>query len=102
MRDVIDPELGFNIVDLGMMRDVEERGDDVVVSMVLTSMSCPFTGLFVEQVKEAAGSVEGVGEVEVRFDPRRPWSPKDITGEVRDELMMMGLLPFTFEDAPAA
>jgi metal-sulfur cluster biosynthetic enzyme len=100
LRDVIDPELGINIVDLGLLRGIENRSGEVTVSMVLTTMSCPFWGLFVDQVQTALADVKGVDTVNVKLDPRRPWAPDDLSESARDELVTMGLLPL-FDDLPA-
>ena len=93
---VIDPELAINVVDLGMVQDVEVHGDSVGVSLALTSMSCPFWELFVEQVKAAVGDVEGVNEVEVHFDRGRPWSPELMSDSAREQLETVGLMPPRF------
>jgi metal-sulfur cluster biosynthetic enzyme len=93
---VIDPELGINIVDLGMVQEVEADGSRVAVSLSLTSMSCPFWELFVEQVRRAVGDVPGVGDVAVRFDRRRPWSPDLMSESARAELEAVGLMPPRF------
>jgi metal-sulfur cluster biosynthetic enzyme len=96
LENVIDPELAINVVDLGMVQDVQVDGDCVVVSLSLTSMSCPFWGLFVEQVKAAVGDVAGVAEVDVRFDRTRPWSPELMSEPARTHLEAVGLMPPRF------
>jgi metal-sulfur cluster biosynthetic enzyme len=93
LHEVIDPELGINVVDLGMIREIHRDDGRTVVYMVLTTMTCPFWGLFVDQVKMALAEVEGVGEVDVRFDPRHRWTPDLISDEARWELEIQGLLP---------
>jgi metal-sulfur cluster biosynthetic enzyme len=93
MREVIDPELNINVVDLGMVGDIEIDGSSVLVNMRLTSMSCPFWGLFVEQVNAAVATVDGVEEVNVQFDRRQPWSPELMTDGARAELEAFGLMP---------
>jgi metal-sulfur cluster biosynthetic enzyme len=95
LREVIDPELGINVVDLGMIRDIQLEGDKTVVSMVLTTMTCPFWDLFVDQVKTALSDVDGVRELDVRFDPRHRWSPELLSESARWELEIQGLLPMT-------
>lgn len=96
LGNVIDPELGINVVDLGMVQEVQVNGDRVMVSLSLTSMSCPFWEIFVEQVKAAVGDVEGVGEVEVHFDRAHPWSPELMSDSARAELEAVGLMPPRF------
>lgn len=93
LTDVIDPELGLNVVELGMVRGVDSDGEKTVVRMILTTMTCPFWGLFVDQIETALEDVEGVGELDVRFDPRQPWTPELMTDDARHELEIMGLLP---------
>jgi metal-sulfur cluster biosynthetic enzyme len=93
LRLVIDPELGINVVDLGMVREVQADGARVEISLSLTSMSCPFWDLFVEQVRAAVGDVPGVAEVGVRFDRSRPWSPDLMSEAARTELEAVGLMP---------
>jgi metal-sulfur cluster biosynthetic enzyme len=95
LQDVIDPELGLNIVELGMVREIESSGGKTVVRMVLTTMTCPFWGLFVDQIQIALADVDDVGDLDVRFDPRRPWTPELMTEDARHELEIMGLLPTT-------
>lgn len=103
LQNVIDPELGLNIVELGMVREIESDRDKTVVYMVLTTMTCPFWGLFVDQIGTALEDVDDVGELDVRFDPRQPWTPELMTDEARHELEIMGLLPTTtWLDQPAS
>jgi metal-sulfur cluster biosynthetic enzyme len=95
LREVIDPELGINVVDLGMIRDIQLEDGKTVVYMVLTTMTCPFWDLFVDQVTTALSDVDGVGELDVRFDPRRRWTPELLSESARWELEIQGLLPMT-------
>ncbi len=93
MRQVIDPELNIDVVSLGMVGPIEVNGGNVRVSMRLTSMSCPFWDLFVEQVRGAVATVDGVDHVEVRFDRTQPWSPELMSDAARAELEEFGLMP---------
>src|SRR5581483_11997131 len=92
LRDVIDPELGINVVDLGMIREIQHEDDSTIVYMVLTTMTCPFWELFVDQVRTALDDVPGVGHLEVRYDPRHRWTPDLLSDEARWELEVTGLL----------
>jgi metal-sulfur cluster biosynthetic enzyme len=96
MRDVIDPELGINVVELGMVGSIEISGGDVLINMRLTSMSCPFWDLFVEQVKLAVEPIDGVDRVAVRFDRAEPWTPERMTEPARRQLETVGLMPPSF------
>ena len=94
LKQVIDPELGIDIVDLGMVRGIEQEGDKATVAIVLTTMSCPFWDLFVDQIQTAViGVVVGVKEVTVKYDGRVPWTPDLLADEARWELEIQGMLP---------
>lgn len=93
LREVIDPELGLDVVELGMVGPIEARGGEVLVNMRLTSMSCPFWELFVEQVRSAVGELDGVDRVAVQFDRTEPWRPELMTDSARSQLETVGLMP---------
>jgi ring-1,2-phenylacetyl-CoA epoxidase subunit PaaD len=93
LREVLDPELMLDVVSLGMVGDIAIEEGTVSVDLRLTTMSCPFWGLFVDQVEAALLEVGEVERVEVRFDRSRPWSPERMTPEARRELESYGLLP---------
>jgi ring-1,2-phenylacetyl-CoA epoxidase subunit PaaD len=93
LREVIDPELGLDVVSLGMVGEVVVDGGAVAVDLRLTTMSCPFWNLFVDQVEAALFELEGVERVDVRFDRHRPWSPDRMSAQARRELESFGLLP---------
>jgi metal-sulfur cluster biosynthetic enzyme len=84
LRAVKDPELNLNIIDIGLIYDVEvnEEGD-VRVKMTLTSPGCPAGGEIIEDVKRVAGDLEGVRSVEVElvWDPY--WTPEKMDPRVR-------------------
>jgi len=84
---VIDPEVGFNLVELGLIYDVEIKDDNtVLVTMTLSTPSCPLHEMLLNWTKEAVMKVEGVKEVEVNltFDP--PWNPTMASEEVKKKL----------------
>lgn len=86
LEEVIDPELNINIVDLGLVYDVEVNEDDeVYILMTLTTKGCPLHGVFDELVKKEVRKldVEDV-EVELTFEPK--WTPEKMSDEARDEL----------------
>jgi metal-sulfur cluster biosynthetic enzyme len=98
MREVIDHELGIDVVELGMVGPISLEAGDAVISMRLTSMSCPFWELFVEQVNSAVGELEGVDRVQVRFDWSEPWTPERMTEPARRQLEAVGLMPPSFRN----
>ena len=65
LRDVLDPEMGTNVVDLGLIREIARNGRGVEVRMVLTHSDCPLAGHLVEQVRRKVKSVAGDEQVEV-------------------------------------
>lgn len=88
LKEVMDPELNINIVDLGLIYEIEVREDDVFILMTLTTPGCPLHGVFDEMVKREAGNLEGLEEheveVELTFEPR--WSPDEMSEDARGEL----------------
>jgi metal-sulfur cluster biosynthetic enzyme len=95
LKNVIDPELHVNIVDLGLIylvdiRPVPERTDgvQVYIEMTMTSPMCPAGPQLVGGAKEHAGSVPGVIDVDVKVVMDPPWTPDRMTEEARDELGM--------------
>lgn len=88
LKEVMDPELDINIVDLGLIYEVEVREDEVYILMTLTTPGCPLHGIFDEMVRREVGKLEGLNEqeveVELTFEPR--WSPDRISEDARGEL----------------
>jgi metal-sulfur cluster biosynthetic enzyme len=93
LKGVIDPELCLNVVELGMIGEINLDGRRASVTMRLTSMSCPFWVLFVDQVESAVRAVDGVEEVTVSFDRRQAWAPDLMSDAARTELEIVGLMP---------
>ncbi|MCA1782158.1 MAG: metal-sulfur cluster assembly factor [Intrasporangiaceae bacterium] len=92
LRAVVDPEIGYNIVDLGLVYEVTkpERGYAHVL-MTLTSMGCPLTEVIHQQCSVILGAMPGVDRVEVEFTFTPPWSTDMIADYVREELRAMGM-----------
>ena len=87
MRLVIDPELGFNIVDLGLVYEVNVAGDGKVgIVMTTTTPGCPATNYLKDGARDSAWSVPGVEfvNVELTYDPQ--WTPLMMTPDIRMEL----------------
>ena len=86
LSKVIDPEIGVNIVDLGLVYGIEVEGNTVKVKMTLTTPMCPLGPMIVDNARKEVEQLEGVdkAEVEVVFDP--PWSIERIKPEVRERL----------------
>jgi metal-sulfur cluster biosynthetic enzyme len=76
LRGVEDPELGMDIVDLGLVYDVEVEGPKVTVKHSLTSLGCPAGPMIQENIHDTAKSLPGVEEVAVELTWDPPWSPE--------------------------
>lgn len=83
LRAVSDPELGVNIVDLGLIYDVEIEDGQARVTMTLTSPGCPAGEQILAGTKEQAESVEGVDEAEVNLVWKPFWTPDRIDPKIR-------------------
>jgi len=83
LRVVEDPELGMDIVELGLLYDVEVEGPKVRVEYTLTSMGCPVGPLIEQQIAEAVDDIEGVGEVETELTWDPPWSPEKMSEDAK-------------------
>jgi metal-sulfur cluster biosynthetic enzyme len=92
MKAVVDPEIGINVVDLGLVYGYDREPDagKVTVVMTLTSMGCPLTELIHQQVSLILSRMPGVKEVDVEFTFSPPWSTDMISDEAREELRAMG------------
>ena len=92
LKQVRDPELMVNVVDLGLIYGVtvEEAGEktNLGVTMTMTSPACPYGPQLVADVREALASLDGSGEVKVVVTLTPPWTPEMMTEEARDELGM--------------
>ena len=86
LRTVKDPELGLNIVDLGLIYGVDEDAGAVTVTMTLTSPACPAGGQIMEGAKTAAESVPGVSSAVVNLVWKPFWTPDRIDPKVRASL----------------
>ena len=76
LRVVEDPELGMDIVELGLLYDAEVEGPKVHVTYSLTSMGCPVGPMIEQQIQEVVESLDGVEKVETELTWEPPWSPE--------------------------
>jgi metal-sulfur cluster biosynthetic enzyme/ribosomal protein L22 len=88
--DVIDPDLGVNIVDLGFVRAVTVEGPTAVITMTLTSAACPVTGVMEDQIRAGLARLGGVEEVRIDWRWIPAWRPADITDSGREQLHAIG------------
>jgi metal-sulfur cluster biosynthetic enzyme len=83
MRGVEDPELGMDIVDLGLLYDVDVAGSKVKVTHSLTSMGCPAGPMIQEDIHRAASELPGVEDVEVELTWDPPWTPEKMSDDAK-------------------
>ncbi len=89
LRDVIDPELGINVVDLGLVYGVQiDQNNHATIDMTLTSAACPLTDVIEDQ---SATALEGIiAGFRINWVWMPPWGPEKITDEGREQLRMLG------------
>jgi metal-sulfur cluster biosynthetic enzyme len=88
MKDVVDPELGINVVDLGLVYGVHVEEDAVVLDMTLTSAACPLTDVITDQTNAALEDL--VTDVTINWVWMPPWGPDKITDDGREQLRALG------------
>ncbi len=88
IKTVEDPDVGFGLVELGLIYDVAvKENNDVDITMTLTSPTCPVAPYLIEQIKNEARKLEGIGEIEVELVWDPPWNPAEMASDsVKDEL----------------
>jgi metal-sulfur cluster biosynthetic enzyme len=89
LRDVVDPELGINVVDLGLVYGVTLDGErNAAIDMTLTSAACPLTDVIEDQAREALDGV--VPDFRINWVWLPPWGPEKITDDGREQLRALG------------
>lgn len=90
LRQVRDPELLVNVVDLGLIYGIEieemEHKSNLSVVMTMTTPACPYAPELLQAVRDILGDLAGVGKVDVQVTLSPPWTPDRMTEEARDEL----------------
>ena len=87
LKNVFDPELGINIVDLGLVYDVKvDDSGGVDIEYTLTTMGCPIGPMIEDQMRALLASVDGVGEVRPEMVLRPAWSPEMMSEEAKAAL----------------
>jgi metal-sulfur cluster biosynthetic enzyme len=88
--DVIDPDLGVNVVDLGFVRDLRVEECTAVITMTLTSAACPLTGVLEHQIRTGLAGLDGVDDHRVDWVWSPAWRPADMTDSGREQLRAIG------------
>ena len=84
---VDDPELGIDIVNLGLVYEVHvDDGNNVKVDFTLTTMGCPIAPMIDEQIRQVTAPIEGIGEVSTELVMYPPWTPEKMTPLARSAL----------------
>ncbi len=85
LKKCYDPEILINIVDLGLVYDVDVEGDRVHIKMTLTTPGCPMSAMIVDNVRQKVESIDGIknAEVELVWDP--PWTPDRISKKLKND-----------------
>lgn len=89
LREVDDPELGINIVDLGLIYKVTTTKNNVHILMTLTFPGCPLGSIIKKEIDDKVGSMMGVGDIELEITFNPPWDLSKINPEARAELGMV-------------
>jgi metal-sulfur cluster biosynthetic enzyme len=90
LLEVIDPDLGVNIVDLGFVRQVGIQDRTAVITMTLTSAACPLTSIMEDQIRAELAGLSDLDGFRIEWVWLPPWRPADITGSGRDQLRAIG------------
>ena len=88
LKQVNDPELMVNIVDLGLIYNVSVNDNNIEIEMTLTSPACPAGPQIINQSKSVLSELENVEEVQVNLVMTHPWTPERMTEDARDQLGM--------------
>jgi metal-sulfur cluster biosynthetic enzyme len=83
LRDVIDPELGLDFVELGLIYGVEVDGEDVYITFTLTSPGCPIGPQVTEQMEEFVGELDGISNVYCQMVFTPAWTPERMSEDAR-------------------
>jgi metal-sulfur cluster biosynthetic enzyme len=83
LKVVVDPELGINIVDLGLVYDVKVEDEVVKITYTLTTMGCPVGPLIEQQMQQVLTTIPGISNIESEMVFNPPWSPELMSEEAR-------------------
>ena len=86
LSEVMDPELGISLVDLGLIYGVDIAGERVGVKMTFTTPACPMVHFLVSSVEDAVKKVKGVNEVDVQLVWDPPWTPDKMSDAGKEKL----------------
>ncbi len=90
LHDVIDPELGIDIVELGLLRGVTIADGTARVRFTVTTPACPLSSYIEDEIRSCLWQVSGIDEVEVELTYEPPWDPEQMSALAREELGWQG------------
>ncbi|MCL4421259.1 MAG: metal-sulfur cluster assembly factor [Candidatus Thermoplasmatota archaeon] len=88
LKQVSDPEIGMDIVNLGLVYDIQINGDRVYIKMTMTAPTCPVTPWILSQAQTIVENMEGVEAADVELVWEPPWNPSMMTDEAKEALNM--------------
>jgi metal-sulfur cluster biosynthetic enzyme len=88
LKQVSDPEIGMDIVNLGLVYDIQINGDRVYIKMTMTAPTCPVTPWILSQAQQIVENMEGVEAADVELVWEPPWNPSMMTDEAKEALNM--------------
>ena len=88
LEDVFDPELGIDIVNLGLVYDIRIKDDFVDIDLTLTSPGCPVAPQILAETESKVKKIKGINKVKVEFVFEPPWTPEKMSDEAR---MLLGI-----------
>jgi metal-sulfur cluster biosynthetic enzyme len=83
LRQVIDPELGLDIVELGLLRSVRLRGEVVEIRFTVTTPACPLSSYIEDEIRACLWQLPGVADLDVECVMQPPWTPEDMSEDAR-------------------
>lgn len=88
LKAVSDPEIGMDVVNLGLVYDIQINGDRVYIKMTMTAPTCPVTPWILAEAQKVVENIDGVeaADIELVWDP--PWNPSMMSDEAREQLNM--------------
>ncbi len=90
LKDVVDPELGINVVDLGLVYGIAVDDRIATIDMTLTSAACPLTDVIEDQARAALTGPGMVDDIRINWVWMPPWGPEKITDDGREQLRALG------------
>jgi len=86
LNQILDPDTGIGIADMGLIYKVRKHGNILVVTMTLTSMGCPAGPYFIEEIEKMLGAQPGINDVQVEIVWEPAWTPDNMKPELREML----------------